>query len=178
MTNGWDKGADFEYVFRVLERMISEPINPKRYRQKTNLAYAVICLTQLRNGSRISEAIEFVKEAIRTKKRKMEIRVRKHKRETYRTMILPNAVNKNHLSIIRFILEIPDEKLRARIEDWIRRHLKINTHTLRYAFITHLSRKGYTPQIIAAITGHKNLNYVLKYTQKKAGELVLETLED
>lgn len=174
----WDRGIDFDIIYKKLEQIIKKPINPSRYRQKVGLAYAIISLCQLRNGSRISEAIEFVKRAIKTKKRKLLVRVRKHKKEDYRLMVLPKIINSNHLSLIAFIQEIPDKVLRARIEDWLRNHFKINTHSLRYAFITRLSRLGYTPQIIAAITGHRNLNYVLKYTQRKAGELALMQLEE
>jgi len=175
---GWDKGIDFDRMYRELEAIINKPIDPKKYRQKIGLAYAIICLSQLRNGSRISEAIEFIKKAIQTKKRKLEVRIRKHKKEDYRIMILPKAITRNHLSLIAFILEIPDLVLRSRIEDWLKKHFGINTHSLRYAFITKLSRLGYTPQIIASITGHRNLNYVLRYTQKKAGELALMQLEE
>jgi len=175
---GWDRGIDFDQMYRELAGIINKPIDPKRYRQKIGLAYAIISLCQLRNGSRISEAIDFVKKAIQTKKRKIEIRIRKHKKEDYRIMFLPKPITRNHLSLISFILEIPDLVLRARVEDWLKRHFGINTHSLRYAFITKLSRLGYTPQIIASITGHRNLNYVLRYTQKKAGELALMQLEE
>jgi hypothetical protein len=37
-------------------------------------------------------------------------------------------------------------------------------------------RKGVSPSIIAPITGHKNLNMILKYTERKEAEKVLEEL--
>jgi len=57
------------------------------------------------------------------------------------------------------------------------RRLGINAHSLRYAFITYMLRKGVSPSIIVAITGHKNLNMILKYTEKKAAESILEGFE-
>jgi hypothetical protein len=35
-------------------------------------------------------------------------------------------------------------------------------------------RKGVSPSIIAAIMGHKNLNIILKYTERKEAEKVLK----
>ena len=53
------------------------------------------------------------------------------------------------------------------------RLLGVNTHTLRYAYITYLLRKGYNPSLIAKITHHSNLNYILTYTQRKQAEMIL-----
>ncbi len=53
------------------------------------------------------------------------------------------------------------------------RLLGINTHTLRYSYITYLIRKGYNPSLIAKITHHSNLNYILTYTQRKQAEFIL-----
>jgi len=54
--------------------------------------------------------------------------------------------------------------------------LGINRHSLRYAFITYLLRKGISPSLIAKITRHKNLNYILTYTQQKTADKILEKL--
>jgi integrase len=50
-------------------------------------------------------------------------------------------------------------------------------HSLRYAFITYMLRRGMSSSIIAAVTGHKNLNMILKYTERKEAEKLLEELE-
>ena len=52
-----------------------------------------------------------------------------------------------------------------------------NTHSLRYAFITYLLRQGVSPSIIAKITKHSRLDYILTYTQEKTAEEVLRKLE-
>jgi integrase len=38
-------------------------------------------------------------------------------------------------------------------------------------------RRGMSSSIIAAVTGHKNLNMILKYTERKEAEKLLEELE-
>ena len=50
----WDQGVDFEKTLKKLLRDYQEEENLRR---KTKLA---ILITQLRNGSRISEAIEAI----------------------------------------------------------------------------------------------------------------------
>jgi hypothetical protein len=53
------------------------------------------------------------------------------------------------------------------------RTLHINSHSLRYARITSLSRQGQPAQVIAKITHHKNLNFIVDYTSQKAADDVL-----
>lgn len=53
------------------------------------------------------------------------------------------------------------------------KHLGFNTHSLRYAKITDLSRQGYPVQVISKITHHKNLSFVMDYTSQKAADDVL-----
>lgn len=58
---------------------------------------------------------------------------------------------------------------------YLHRRLGINARSLRYAFITYMLRKRVSPSIIAAITDHKNLNMILKYTERKKTEKVLRS---
>jgi site-specific recombinase XerD len=56
---------------------------------------------------------------------------------------------------------------------YTRKTYGFNTHALRYAFITHLLKKGVSPSIIARITGHASLDYILHYTELKTAEDIL-----
>lgn len=51
-----------------------------------------------------------------------------------------------------------------------------NTHALRYAQITELARKGMAPQVIAKVTHHKTLTFILSYTQQKEADRALTDL--
>ena len=64
----------------------------------------------------------------------------------------------------------------ANVNKYLHRKLGINCHSLRYAFITYMLKKGVSPSIVAAITRHKNLNMILKYTERKEAEKTLEEL--
>jgi integrase len=139
--------------------------------------YAAISLIALRNGSRIGEAIEAFREFLKTSKVRIYVRVEKHKKEDYRLMVIPKELVEEDLTICRDLLSKSKDHIRANINKYLHRRLGINAHSLRYAFITYMLRKGVSPAIIAAITGHKNLNMILKYTEKKAAENILEGLE-
>ena len=59
---------------------------------------------------------------------------------------------------------------------WYKRNLDFNTHALRYAFITYLAKQGYSAQLIAKMTGHKKVDYILHYTEKVEAEEILQKI--
>jgi len=168
----WDYSVDYEKAYRELVRLVQTE------KDGYTKCYAAIALTALRNGSRIGEAIEAFKEFLSTSKTKIYVKVEKHKRkEDYRLMIIPKELVEEDFSICRELLGKSKDHIRANVNKYLHRRLGINAHSLRYAFITYMLRKGVSPSIIAAITGHKNLNMILKYTEKKTAENILEGLE-
>jgi len=161
-------------MYKQLLTRIKEHYRRKAFKHYT---YAVILLIQLRNGARVSEAIEALRKFIETGTRKVEVRVRKHKRPEFRLMVLPKELSPRDLLPCSPVLEeADDKKLKKRVQLYARKELGINTHSLRYAFITYLLKKGVSPSIIAKITHHKNLNYILTYTQQKTADKILEDL--
>jgi integrase len=167
----WDYGVDYEKAYREFVKLVQTE------KDGYTKCYVAIALTALRNGSRIGEAIETFKEFLNTSKTKIYVRVEKHKKEDYRLMAIPKELVEEDLTICRDLLSKKKDHIRANIDKYLRRRLGINCHSLRYAFITYMLRRGVSPSIIAAITGHKNLNMILKYTEKKAAENILEDLE-
>jgi len=168
----WDRGVDYEKMYRKILRHYKEA---KRDTQK---AYDIILLTQLRNGSRITEAIEFLKQICEPKTftRKKEVRVLKvRNREVKRLMVLPKEIDKKELFRLSYIIK---EAYKQKVVNYARRTYGINTHSLRYAFITHLARKGIAPQLIAKITGHQKLDFILHYTQQVKAEQILENVDE
>jgi len=129
--------------------------------------YATIALIALRNGSRIGEAIEAFREFLKTSKVRIYVRVKKHKKEDYRLMIIPKELVEEDLSMCTPLIGKDKDIIRSNANRYLHRRLGINAHSLRYAFITYMLRKGVSPSIIATITGHKNLNMILKYTERK-----------
>jgi integrase len=102
--------------------------------------------------------------------------VEKHKKEDYRLMVIPKEIVEEDLTPCTALIDEDKDVIRANVNKYLHRKLRVNCHSLRYAFITYMLRKGVSPSIIAVITGHKNLNMILKYTERKEAEKVLEEL--
>jgi len=162
----WDYKVDYQKLKKRLEKLIeSEPKVKRR-------AYYSILYIQLLNGLRIKEAIRSFKHFLETRERKFYIDPEKH--GNTRAVRIPRIIK--YREEYKFILNIDDEKLRHRILKFAKYHLGINTHSLRYAFITFLGNRGVAPQLIAKITGHKKLDYILRYTQKVQAEKILDQI--
>lgn len=158
----WDRGIEYEFVLNKLIRLINGEKSIK------NKCYASILLIQLVNGSRISEAVRTYKEYLKSSKTELRVRVSKKKHEDLRLMIVPSSVVKCYE-----LSDVGDKVLRDRVIYYCRKKLKINTHSLRYAFITHLLKHNVSPSIIAKITHHSKLDFILHYTQQKKAEELL-----
>ena len=142
------------------------------------ICYDAILLTQLRNGSRVSEAVRSFREFLTAKAIEVSVRVSKRRDNAQRLMVIPRElINTNiNIDICKELLIFNDKRLVDRVKHYAKRVYGFNTHSLRYAFITHLLKQGINPAVISKITGHKNLGYILTYTQEKAGVEVLRSL--
>lgn len=168
MRRVWDRNVDFSSMYSLLVRALRRNSEPR-------VCYDSILLIQLRNGLRISEAVSAFRSYLLTKKTELEVRVAKKKHPETRLVVIPQE-----LELIRDkcleLLSVDDKKLIARVKMYCLRAYKINTHSLRYAFITYLLKQNVSPSIIAKITRHSKLDFILHYTQSKLAEDVLRAL--
>jgi len=163
---GWDRGLEFEVVKAKLESRLERAKRDREY------GYLAVLYVQLLNGARLSEAIEALQKFAATGERKVRVKVRKRK-NAERLIIIPRSID---LRRAAWLAEADPRVLKSTIASYAVRKLKFNTHSLRYALITHLARKGIAPQLIARITGHARLDYVLHYTQQTTAEKLLGEL--
>ena len=164
---GWDKGVDYEAMMRRLERDL------RRDQDSRRRCYRAIAIVQLRNGLRAIEAVRAFKHFQRTRQVEFDVPVAKKKRREERLVVIPPILY--NIRCMDF-LEVPDEKLKERYRQFLLYHYRLNTHSLRYAFITFLLRNGVSPSIVAKITRHSKLDYILRYTQEKEAEKTLKSL--
>ncbi len=177
MVKGWDKGEDFDKIRNILIERLKELKDKEGVMNAKRLAKVVIYSIQLRNGSRISEALEafykFINGEFEEKdgKKVVKVRVRKKRDEDWRYITWPEWIPWYITNKLRkYNIRISVQSLKSSCK----RYTGVNTHTLRYAFITYLARKGVNPSIIAKMTHHSKLEYILRYTQQKiADELLL-----
>jgi len=169
VRRGWDSGLDFEEAYRrILNHMLS-----------SRSPYDVVLLIQLRNGSRVGEAVEAVRQFCLTGQDLVLVRVEKHKDNDQRLMVLPEELRSGEG---RQLLSEACARLsalrnpKAAVKVYCRRTYGFNTHSLRYAFVSYLLKRGVSPSIVAKITGHRSLDHILHYTEVRLAEEVLAGL--
>jgi integrase len=167
--SGWDKGLDYETTYTRLIRKINS------VKRDTTRCYLIIALIQLRNGSRISEAVRAFKEWIKTSKTELYIRVSKKKRAEDRLMIIPPEIIDHRLRCVDLV-DTPDLYLRNRVRWTLYYYFKINTHSLRYSFITYLLKSGVNPAIVSKVIRHSRLDTLMSYVQVKESDRVLREI--
>jgi integrase len=144
-------------------------------KRDTTRCYLIIALIQLRNGARISESIRAFKEWVKTGKNEIYVRVSKKKRVEDRLMIIPSEVEQYRLNCVDLI-DTPDIYLRNRVRWSLWYYFKINTHSLRYAFITYLLKIGVNPAIVSKLIRHSRLDTLMHYIQVKESDNVLRKM--
>ena len=169
----WDRGIKYEEVKRTIQDEIKN-IECKSVRQIRRAAYLCIAAIQLRNALRASEAVEafylFLAGEFKNVngKKVVTVKVRKRK-DTTREAIWPEFIP------FKLVQELRKYKLNIRVNSYevaCLRLLKANSHSLRYARITFLLERGVNPSIVAKITKHSKLDFILSYTQEKIAEKV------
>lgn len=165
---GWDKGLDYPVAYRAIERAIRKYEAPAR-------CYLAVGLIQLRNGARVSEAARAFVEWVKTGAVEVKVQVSKKRRPEERLIVIPEEI-RSIREECREVAALPAEVIAERARYHLRDKLGYNTHSLRYAFITHLLREGVNPAIVSKIIHHSNLNMLLHYVQVKAADEVLKGL--
>ena len=171
MSRSWDLGLDYRQVYRLLLSKIREHLSRRAF---ASYCYACVLLIQLRNGSRVSEAVDAAIKFSDQRSSEVYVKVRKRRDGYERLMVLPEELKIQDISICREILSKGKATLRVKV--YAKKVLGINTHSLRYTRITHMLRNNISPSIVAKITGHKKLDYILTYTQIKTAEEALRNI--
>jgi integrase len=167
---GWDACVDYKEAYsQILGHLY-----------RTGHPWDAVLLIQLRNGSRIGEAIEAVRQFCGTRAASVRVRIEKHKEGDTRLMVLPEELRgkEGRELLAKACLRLEKVKApRVDIADYAKKTFGFNTHALRYAFITYLLKRGVSPSIIAKITGHRSLDHILHYTEMKTAEDILSSLK-
>ena len=165
----WDRGIDYNTAYSLILRHINRPVTQK------SRAYAAVALVQLRNGSRVSEAVRAVQRWLQTGESIVEVPLSKNKKPRTRQMVIPREVEQYRDELV-WLLQVDEKKLIDRVKYFCLEHLGFSSHSLRYAYVTYLAKNNVPPTIIAKITGHRNLSHLITYTEQKEAEQVLKEL--
>jgi Phage integrase family. len=165
----WDKNIEYDIFLAKL-------IKHYRKAKGKSKCYLSISILQLTNGLRARESISAFKRFIETGERKFNIKVLKQKKDKLRPVKIPDVIENQDRVECEEFLNIDDMTIRDRYRAWLYKYFKVNTHSLRYAFVTKMVELGLNPVVISQITGHSELKYLLTYTHKHLGEKALEYL--
>lgn len=201
IKKGHDRDVDYEPIKDKLINKYKEELKhycEKRYNKRagTSLIYLLIEMIQLRNGSRISEAIDAFRKFLNVgfnqiimvkigksdsikyvydkyDKTKGKKKIRTAAR--YRKMMFPESwIDVTNMDEIFSKLKSSHDKvinnkyLRLNIVTFMERHFECNTHSLRYALINYLIYVQKRPiNDVAKFVGHKDIQQLITYTQQK-----------
>jgi len=174
----WDRNLDYENTYSLLVRNLIAYRNRMvrgSIRALKGFTNTAILLTQLANGCRISESLEAIRIFAKTGHREVRIQVKKRKDIYKRLVVIPKEIR---LTDIKYIKLVINEVKLANLKAYCKAKYGFNTHSLRYSFITYLAKKGISAQIIAKITGHSKLDFILHYTQKVKAEDILRDINN
>lgn len=160
---------------------------------KSRIFYCCIAMIQLRNGSRISEACDAMKRFCKGNDFNKRVTVKIAKSESikykngeqyttkprYRKMIFPVNWICNFQDVKEVLKEsfnnIPFDRLKKRVLDYLLLHHDCNTHSLRYACINYLIYDKERPlNDVAKFVGHVDLSMLTRYTQQKNCEKIFD----
>lgn len=170
-NSAWDHGLDWDSVYdRLRKEIVSKDKEYQDFKKPEKMAKVAILFIACRNGSRLTEAINAYNAFLKSKAREVSIKVEKRKAKNayFRLMVIPDEIPES-------LPAYTDTK--ENVSMFCKTHFKYNPHSLRYAFITKLSKQGIAPQVISKITGHASLNMILNYTSDKTAQSVLKNLE-
>ncbi len=161
----WDEGLDFDWARKRLLKIYEEAEGKEK-------VYVAALLVQLVNGLRAREAWKALQYFLDTRERSFYLEP--GKRGLPRPVRIPGVIK--YREEWMWILQVPPEKARKRLHYYAKKWLDTNTHSLRYALVGYLAKKGVAAQIIAKIAGHKKLDRILQYTQLVKAEEILEEI--
>lgn len=183
LSGTFDKGVNFSEANKIFTENISKLISKNifnSYDQK-RLSFNVVCLIQLKNGSRISETITAIKMFLKNPDCKIvTITIAKRKDGATRKIKLPDLITRGILEIVgREIKDDTIPKLSNKVRAFLINHYGWNTHSLRYALINYLAIERREPiNLVSKLVGHKNMNQIMAYTQNKHVDELLFSVDD
>ena len=174
----WDRGINYDYLFSKLLNMYNQFLTlfsnlPTDKMIAKRFLYTSIALIQLRNGLRLSEAVEAIIHFSKTGERKFKIMPKKNNNERW-VIILDFILQRDIQNALTFVQDI--KKLTQNYRMWLKNVVGINSHSLRYAFIRKMLDKGLNSTQIALILGHRKLETTYEYEKTYNSLRLLEDL--
>ena len=197
ISTGFDRGIDYDEIKEKLNKSLEEYY--KSYQEKKKkmdikrMIYNIISQIQLRNGSRISEAVRaFIKFLTLDIDKRVVVKIsksdavkikkdgeKKKMKARFREMMFPKWIKPEIFTLIKKSKTtnelVGSNRLKKRVLDYLLLHQGCNTHSLRYACINNLIYVQKRPiNDVAKWIGHQNVAQMVTYTQKKNADQIFD----
>jgi len=161
----WYREIDFNDIIRKIKTNLE--IEYKKLESGTGsnldikrLLYYAIAMLQVTNGLRSFEAIKGLQIYLRKKEREFSITAGKSKLE--RLVIIPPILEEYYNELKKYG-EILKNIRKQSYYNFIKNNLRINPHSLRYAFINYMISKGIVPEKLVVYMGYSSFKHMINY---------------
>jgi integrase len=169
------------FLFQKYDKLLKkwEKEGNLKYREWILWFYTIVALIQIKNGTRSCEAVKGFYRFVQEKKTEIEMKACKN--GNIITLLKPNLVPLHIMEEIWKNISQPYLKkgydidkilyrLRRNYQQYIEDHkdwkeVLSNTHSLRYAFIKHMTEKGISSAELSIMLGHKKVDTTFYYQQ-------------
>jgi len=177
----WYKNVDFNDILRKIKTNLE--IQYKKLESGTEskldikrFLYYSIALLQLTNGLRSTEAIKGLQ--IFLKKKEKEINIIAGKSKIERWVIIPPILLEYYDELKKYG-EILKNIRKQSYYNFIKNNLKINPHSLRYAFINYMISKGIEPEKLVVYMGYSSFKHMINYYRvASAKDLIIKEIRN
>jgi len=146
--------GNLEIAYKKLQMGTGKKLDIRRF------LYYSIAYLQLTNGLRSTEAIKGLQTYLKRKEKIFEIIAGKSKLK--RLVIIPPLLS-DYYDELKKYSDILDKINKKNYYRFINENLRINPHSLRYAFIDHMLSKGLTPEELVVFMGYSSFKHMINY---------------
>jgi len=168
----WYKEIDFNDIIRKIKTNLEIEYKKLESGTGSNLdikrfLYYAIAMLQVSNGLRSSEAIKGLQIYLRKKEKEISITAGKSKLE--RLVIIPPILEEYYNELKKYG-EILKNIRKQSYYNFIKNNLRINPHSLRYAFINYMISKGIVPEKLVVYMGYSSFKHMINYYRVAAAK--------
>ena len=168
----WYKEIDFNDIIRKIKTNLEIEYKKLESGTGSNLdikrfLYYAIAMLQVTNGLRSSEAIKGLQIFLKRKEREFSITAGKSKLD--RWVIVPPILEEYYNELKKYG-EILKNIRKQSYYNFIKNNLRINPHSLRYAFINHMISKGIAPEKLVVFMGYSSFKHMINYYRVAAAK--------
>jgi len=146
--------TNLEIEYKKLESGTGSKLDIKRF------LYYAIAMLQVTNGLRSTEAIKGLQTYLKRKEKEINITAGKSKLE--RLIIIPPILD-DYYNELKKYSEILKNIRKQSYYNFIKNNLRVNPHSLRYAFINYMISKGIAPEKLVVFMGYSSFKHMINY---------------